>query len=231
MAKGHDDLVRALGAMSEGIIRDMPDHPTARALQAEVNRLRQGVAALNNVNTNRSPLDTEAAHALKVAKMARKLETEIGSILNRSAQHWTAGLVDAQDRIEKKINLAPDAFASEIRAAFRGLNAKAQGKLIEQLVNENRGPELAAIIKAPIVLTGITEEQRATYEQAIVATHAAGELDEQACLESAWQVTTAATKAANAFVKELTNPSRIAEIERGDDAATAAGAAFDQSLQ
>lgn len=231
MAKGHGHLVMALQAMSDGMISDMPDHSTARQLQAEVNRLRQGVAALNSVNTNRSPLDTEAAHALKVAKMARKLDTEITATTNRSAQIWAAGFSDAERRIGEKINLTPDAFASEIRVAFRGLNTNAQGELIRDLVEQNRGPELAAIVKAPSVLTGITDAQREAYGEAIVARHASAELDEQKALEDVFTVVRAATRASASFVKDLTNPRMIEEIERGANAAEAAGSAFDQSMQ
>lgn len=231
MAKDYTHLVHALLAMSDGMLSDIGDHHTGRQLKAEVNRLQTGVAALNAVNMSRSPLDTEAAHALKVAKMARKLDTEITATLNRAAEHWGAGMKDAQRRIDEKISLTPDAFAGEIRNAFRGLTNKAKAELINNLVDQNRGPELAAIVKAPPVLTGISEDQRAAYEKAIVAKHASDELDELANMESVFGVVVAATSASGSFVRDLTNPHRIAEIERGDDAATAAGEAFNQSLQ
>lgn len=213
------------------MISDMKDHPVALQLQAEAKRLRSGAEALVNVAVNRNPAETDGAHALKVGKMSRTFDKEVTASLNRSGQILREGLQDIQRRIDEKIDLKPNAFAQEIRAAFRGLDGKAKASLINQLVKENRGPELAAIVKAPSILTGISDEQRAAYENMIVTTHAAAELNERAALEDVFSGAMAAERTASELSKSLSDPSKIAEVERGAAAAAAAGEAFTQSIQ
>lgn len=231
MPKFADPNVRAIETMAARMVRGMEDHSTARSLQGVVNRLHSGAAALDSVNRNRSPLETESAHAIKVANMARKLDKEVTVSMNRLGEVLRGGMNDAQRRIDEKINLKPDAFASEIRAAFRSLSAKAKGELINQLVEENRGPELAAIVKAPSVLTGISDGQRAQYEEMIISKHAPAELDEQRALQGIFEEGFAATSTAASFAQSLIDPSRLARIEREAAASSAAGEAFHQSMQ
>lgn len=227
-----DPMVKAIEVISGrmlGGIRE--DHPVARQLQSEVNRLRTKAEALDNVRARRSPLDTPAAHALKVAKMARTFNSEITATVNRAGQIWAEGFKDVHRRIDEKANLKPDAFASEIRTAFRALNNKAQAALINQLVRENRGPEMAAIVRAPSVLTGISDEQKALYEKMLVETHARSEMDEAAGLEEVFSAVHSATNAAGMLVRDMTDPAKLAAIEGEAAAADAAGAAFQSSFQ
>lgn len=231
MVKVPHHNVRALAAVAERMTRNMPGHPVALSLQGVINRLSSGALALDNVNANRSPLETEGAHALKVAGLARKLDKEVTTSMNRLGEILREGVNDVQRRIDQKIDLMPDAFASEIRAAFRGLNGKERSKLINELVDGNRGPELAAIVNAPSVLTGTTDDQRARYMRAIVAKHAPAELDEMTGLQGVFDEGFVATDIAASVAKSFIDPSRLNQIERDAATASAAGYAFDQSLQ
>jgi hypothetical protein len=224
-------MVKAIEAIAERMLDGIEDHATALRIKAEANRLKAGAEALDRVNSNRSPLDTPAAHALKVAKLARTFDKEITASLQRACRTWADGFNDAQRRIEEKINLTPDAFAGEIRTAFRSLSSKAKADLLLDLTEQNRGPELAAILKAPSVLTGLSDQERANYEKSVFARHAAAELGEQQKLQGVLDAFNVAQRAAGTFVKELTDPGKLAAIERDAAASAAAGAAFDQSLQ
>ena len=226
-----DPMVKAIEAIGGRMVKDLPDHPTAKQLQGMVNRLHGATEALDRVMTNRNPLDTPDAHALKVAKMARKLDTEILASLNQSGRIWADGVQAVQRRIDEKVDLRPDAFATEIRGAFRGLDSKAKAALLKELVEGNRGPELAAIVRAPSVVAGISDKEKADYEKAIVGKHAAAEIDEQDKLGEVFEAIMVAHRAATDFAKRLTDPDKVAAIERGAAQAAAAGAAFDQSLQ
>ena len=223
--------VRALQEIARRMIKGMEEHSTARRLQAELNRLALGAEALNNVAANRSPLDTPEAHALKVGRMSKKFDAEVSATINRAADIWREGRRDAERRIDEKVNLKPDAFAAEIRAAFRGMDSKARHKLISELVDGNRGPELAALVKAPTSLTGLPEQERAAYEKAIMARHASAELEELQQLDGLLESVTTVTFTAGKFARSLTDPAQLAQIERDAAEAEAAGAAFAQSLE
>lgn len=225
-----DHAARALQAIAARMTKGLPDHPTARALQSEVTRLANGATALDNARASRSPLDTAEAHALKVGKMSKAFDRSVTDTIARAGAAFRAGLQDAQRRIDQKVNLVPDAFAQEIRAAFRNMDGKAKAKLVNQLVEENRGPELAAIVKAPAILTGISEEQRASYEKMIISRHAGDELDEITNIEEVFSAVLTATETAGNLSKRFSDPVELAKIERADSAAKAAGDAFEQSL-
>lgn len=224
-------MVKAIEAITDRMLTDSnKDHNTVRNMRGELTRVRMGAEALDRLNATRSPLDTPQAHALKVAKKAKTYHSEVTAALNRAMQTWAQGYGDAQNRMIDKINLRPDAFASEIRAAFRTLNTKEKMNLVRQLVDENRGPELAAIVKAPSVLTGLSDADRDAFEKAIFAKHAAAEMAELEMLEEAMHTFNAAANASAMLVKELTDPAQIAAIERSASEAEAAEASFNQAL-
>lgn len=227
-----DHRVKAMEAIVGRMLADLgEEHDTGRRMKAEVVRLRMAAEALDRQNATRNPLDTPAAHAMKVAKNARTFDREITNTLNRALKIWGEGYQSIDRRIAEKVNLTPDAFASEIRAAFRNMPPKQQSKLIADLVESNRGPELAAIVKAPSILTGISDSQRDSYEKMILARHAGAELDEIAKLEEVLQAVTTISKTAGEFAAELTDPNKLAAIESAAGEADAAGEAFNQALQ
>lgn len=234
MSDNRHHTVRAIEALASRARKKaeaLGNNTTANRLLAEVNRLRSGAEALDNVRQRRSPLDTPEAHALKVGRLAKKFEAETLATLNRSLAILGEGLKDVGGRIDRKVNLTPDAFASEIRAAFRSLDREAKTDLLGRLVKENRGPELAAIVKAPGILTGISDQERQAYEKAIIAQNAPDELDEQQALQGVWEEALAANNAATQLAKAFVDPGKLAAIESADAAAAEAGAAFDQSMQ
>jgi hypothetical protein len=231
MARTPHHAPRAIAALADRMLKGMEDYPAAQQMQAQVNRIRQGAEALDRANANRNPLETRAAHMKKIAAMARKLDQETVAVINRTAVIWGEAHAAVQRRIEEKVDLRPDSFAQEIRSAFRALDAEAQAALIKDLIDGNRGPEMAAIVRAPAVLTGISEDRRAMYERAIVSKHAGNELDEQARLAEVFEAVSAVSRTAGNFTKSLTDPVEFARIEREEAAANAAGADFDQSLQ
>jgi len=234
MARIAHHKVRALGAIAERMARSVAekgDNATARRFLAEVNRVHAGAAALDNVRANRSPLDTPEGHALKVGKLAKKFDNEVTAVINRSGEIWREGMRDVQRRIDEKIDLKPNAFAEEIRATFRTMSRKSKVELLGQLVKENRGPELAAIVKAPSILSGISDAERADYERAIISMHAPKELAEQTWLEELFDSVVAMATTSSGLVRDFMDPGELARIERADALATEAGEAFDQSLQ
>lgn len=223
--------VNALRTVAGRVARDMPNHPKARAMQNMVERLASGAEALDKVRVSRNPLDTREAHMKKLGGMARKYDAEVTTTITRLGAIFREAVNDVQRRIDEKVDLKPDAFASEIRAAFRLMKSTEQAELLGRLARENRGAELAAIVKAPLTLTGLTEETRAQFEGAILSIHAREEMAEREQIEAVFSEAFAGVDIAMGINKAFTDPAEIAKIERAEAEANAAGDAFDQSLQ
>lgn len=233
MARAPDHRVRALAHIASRMREEAGKYPASQRLLAEINRLSLNAEALDNVAASRRPTDTEAGHTLRVAREARRYDRAIAESLDKAMQVFRDGDKDVRRRIDEKVNLKPDAFAQENRAVFRGLGPKARADMINELIEAGpaRGPELAALVRAPGMASGLTVEQAAMYERAFVSKHAGAELDEQQNLEEVFEAFAVVQRDATSLVKSLTDPYKLAQIEREDAEARAAAEAFDQSLQ
>lgn len=210
------------------LTKSIGENAAGQRILGEANRIRNGAIALDNAYMSRSPTETAAAHTKRIGQMARKFDQETTASLNRAIAAHQAGLQDAQRRIDDKVNLKPHPYAEGICARFWNLSHKARMELLDQLIAENRGDELAAITRAPRSLTGLAKEHQQAFELAIISKHAAAELAEQQALNEAMQSFTAVSRAQSSFTKSLTDPAELERIERSEAAASEAGAAFDE---
>lgn len=228
MAKIRNPMASAIAA----IVDRMGEHPATVGVRGEAVRLRQRAEALDGVNLSRSPLDTPAAHALKVAKMARAFDKEITGAINRAWASHSESRRAIEERIAEKVNFKIDKEdAREIRAVFRSMKQEDRVEALGKLIKAGRGPELHAIVSGSELTTGIDDEMRFAFRDSFVAEHAAAEVEELDRANEAIETFGSAQRAAVRFVQELTDPGKLAAIEREDAAATAAGDAFAQSLQ
>lgn len=219
--------VSALAAILERV--GAVKHPVATEMRGDVARLHAAAAALDNVRNNRSPLDTEAAHALKLAKQARRFDPQITAVINAAMERHRSASDNLRKRIDEKVNFKIDPDdAREIRAVFRSMKHAERVEALEKLLKNGRGPELHAIVSGTELTTGIDDKMRLAFRDSYVAKHAAEEMAEREALQEDLDSLLAATRAAGDFVKELTDPGKLASIERADAEANAAGEAFDQ---
>lgn len=206
----------------------MPEsyHGSARGIHAEVQRLRDATGALVRMHTNANPLDSTAAHEKKVADSAKRLSGSVATANERIQEKLREGLRDIGARIDAKVNMKPNEFAAEIRSVFRSMTNTKQIELLGELVKENRGPELAAIIKAPSVLASISPEIQARFEDAMISTHAPQEFNEQSMLQEIFNDSLVVQDVAKETATAYIDPARLAQIERGEAAALAAADQF-----
>src|SRR5262249_14195650 len=137
---------------------------------------------------------------------------------------------DIEASIKNKTQLVPDAYAAELRAVYRGMSSTERTALVARFIDEKRGPELAAIIKAPGSLTGMPDDQRGNYEAAYIAKHAPEELIDQAALNDALETVNVAARTAREVASAYNDPAKLAEIARAEAAAEAAAKKFDAAV-
>jgi hypothetical protein len=222
--------VRALQALAQHLTERLPSgdgHDAWRALHGEVTRLASTAEALRNLHATRNPTETDAAHVKRVATAAAKFAKESEAALARANAHLQTGLATIAQRVKAKVRLVPDAYASEIRAAYRAMPEQEKLATLKELVDGNRGPEFAAIIKAPRTLTGLPEAQRKQYEDSFISTHAPEEMRAEEALMDAFEHALTSTRTAGEVARTYSNPAALAEITRAETAAAAAAKAFD----
>ena len=232
MQKHFTSRVPAFAHIAARILDGLPDngHGATRRMHSEIVRLQNGAAALEKLAATRNPLDTSAAHEKRVATAGHKYSEEIKVSLQRLSGIVQVGAQDVELRIAQKVNLVPDGFAAEIRSAFRSMNTSERLKLLGELATDNRGSELAAIVKAPSILTGIDDALKEKYSQLIASTHAPDESQEYARLMDALEAGIVSTRLGDQVVEAYLDPASLASIESGESAARAADASFANAL-
>lgn len=193
----------------------------------ELDTIARGAKGLDAVRLARRLTDTDAAHALKVAKAAREHSKDVTDALNRVAVRFSEERAAIDRRAAEKANLKPDpAWHQAIAMAFAALPGKDRLARLAELSEQGRGTELAAILDAPPSITGLSAEQCAAYRAGFIQEHAKAELEERDALDAAMEAFSAATRASSQFVKELIDPGQLAAIERADSEADAAEMEF-----
>jgi hypothetical protein len=223
--------LNALDAIAKRIAGDAPAnvHSARRDMAQELTKLRTSSAALHKLHATPDPTVTPATHTKRVMAAAAKLRDQTATVSNRLHQIVQTRGAELDRAIAAKVNLKPDGYAAEIRAAFRAAAPGRQHQLLGELATQNRGPELAALIQAPGILTGISDEMRGRYRELIMSTHAREEHEEMGDLMDALSEAVGALPTVNSFVEAFSDPAKLAEIERGEAAAAEAAAAFDSA--
>jgi len=225
--------LRALIHMRDQMIAKTPTGDGRREHQAligEVERLVDFATALHDLRTTRDPTQTDAAHQKRVLTGAAKFAKDTEAVLDRLNKGWATGILNIEDRIAAKVNLRPDAYAAEVRDLYRRMSPSEKARFFTELVNEGRGPELAAIIKAPKAVTGLPDEQRRNYEAAFISHHAPDEVRERDALQEAFDTALVVHREARGLAASYANPAKLAEIERAENAAVAAQARIDAKV-
>lgn len=232
MSKNFASRIPALDHIARRISEGLPaeGHIAAHKIYAEVVRLRNGADALEKLHASRNPLHTPEAHSKRVSTASRKFGEEVTATLARLSTIVRDGLVDVEKRTSAKVDLTADSFAQEIRSAFRGMTSTARLDLLNELVEGNRASELAAIVRAPAILTGIDPDMQAKYAALIVAKHAPEETAEQERLMQALDTAIVGTQLGSQIAAAYSDPASLAQIERGEEQANAADAAFMTAL-
>jgi hypothetical protein len=111
-------------------------------------RLAEAAKALRDLHSTRNPTETDGAHIKRVSTAAQKFAKDIEATRERAQKIAQDGRANLQGRIKAKTQLVQDAYASEVRAVFRGMDSKEQLGLLHSLLEEKRSSEFAAIIMA-----------------------------------------------------------------------------------
>lgn len=227
-----ESKVRALRAIADrfSLPSGSEGHAALRAIYAQVANLTNAAEALHTLRMTRDPTITDGAHQKRVSLAAARLGRETTAAINRIIKISADGHADLAARIREKTKLHPDIYAAEVRATFRTLSNTERMKLLGELVDGNRGPELAALVKAPATITGLPEEYRARFEAAFIARHASEELSEQKALEEAFATSMVSTRTAGEIADTYADPIRLAEIQKAEAKATDAARAFDANV-
>ena len=192
----------------------------------------EAAAALHKLHAARNPNDTDATHFKRVSSAAAKVLHQIGIADSRAKVAKQAALADIDRRRNLTLNLKANSYAAEVRAAFRQMSQQDRTKYLSTLIDSvENGPELAALLCAPPITTGITEVMREQFEKAYADKHAAQEMAQERFIEDTFSHSVVVLETARELVSEYTDAQKLADITQREQEAAAAAQNFQAKVQ
>ncbi len=198
-------------------------------MEAMANRFVGSAEAIGNLYSRPNPTETPAAHIKRVATSAAKFEAQGKAGFDELNSIIVTSMNRTQAAIDRKLNLNEDKFAPEIRAAYRSMSNEDRHQLLKRLADECKGPEIAAIVRAPAILSGISEAEQKLYVDRMIRTHCPAELAEQEAVNEDAKAILSILRVVDEVANEFKSPQLMADIEKLERDATAAQAMFDVS--
>lgn len=140
---------------------DFADNPALKRASETLGYAWEGLAAIDQLRANPHPEDKPATHA-------RKVRQSIDGFDHAWAGRWDGAKADLQAEqrrleaeLERAANLKPvQHHFDAITSTFHNMRAEQRAKALDELVEQADGPALATLIEAPLIVTGLTAEQR-----------------------------------------------------------------------
>lgn len=226
-AKAFNNLTSRLAARLEG--RDNNNH-SVRILTL-IERMERQAAALEQVRLARNPIDTEAAHARKVAKAAKRLQDEAKKIDGLINEISVLGFKEIGELMTAQTGLEQSDYSAEIRTAFRGMTARQRSDALNAALANVDSEVIAAIGLSPAIFSGVTQQEQERYLDAVRQMKAPELIQESEDLSEALSTATAASKLAAIMFSENYDGERQTAIDAAEQAAAEAETALAESMQ
>lgn len=120
---------------------------------------RQVWEGINQARMVPDPSLTEDAHILRVNKVAEAGINRIGKGFDRARTALATAEAGYMAEVDAAARLAPTAHASEIRAVVRALPEQERYATLIGAMNTGDSATLAAVLSAPGITSGLTDEQ------------------------------------------------------------------------
>ena len=119
------------------------------------------IALIDRLRGNPNPEHTPARHARAVREALDSFDNAWAHKGDSAKAALKAEQRRVETDLEKAANLkAIDKYANAILGTFQGMNPGERSAAIDQMIEGQDGPTLAALLEAPLIVTGFTAEQR-----------------------------------------------------------------------
>ncbi len=219
-----------LQAMLNSLVNKSPSNDRTRPVYAELFNIMLPVEGIEKIARARNPMETEAAHAKKVALAAEKLKQSLERTREKVELLKESNLAAIDADITARTRLQPTAQAAEIRAILRQMKHSDRLATITKAIDSKDSATLAAIAEGNELTTGLDDEIRLrlldTYKMRAVPDL----YEERQRLMEISQHVPKMFETAMTAAKEATDPAFIAEITDLEAKAKAAEAEFALSI-
>ena len=219
-------------AIQEIINRSQGTNQHSQRLNLLQRKVLEATEALENIVEKRDPALPLEAHTLKVAKASEKLKRNLEKQAQALEDFRYTAANDLNTQISQQANLIPNPhFRDAILNRFVSMKSTDQVKFLNELLAEQDGPSLAAILEAPKAATGLSKDHANRLWDSYTKAAAP---EPSAAMSEYWQIesaTDAAFKAAKRAANELSKPEEVQRIIRQQEQAMDAEMRLDEALE
>ena len=150
-------------AMHRGQInyQDFGNNHALKTASDALGYLWEGQASINELRTKPDPEHTPARHTRVVNEAITSFSHNAASKLQSAKDDIKSELARVEVDLEKAANLKPISHHFDaITSTFHNMNDGQRAAALDQLIRDADGPSLAALIEAPLFVTGLSPEQR-----------------------------------------------------------------------
>ncbi len=150
--------------------QDFSNNAALKAASDGLGYLFEGQRSLNELRMNANPEHSPARHARVVAEAVNSFGENAAGVLESAKAVLKSEQRRLDSELEAAANLKPVAhhFAA-IVGTFSNMKASQRARALDDLIDQQDGPTLAALVETSIVLTGLTPEQRASIKLRLYA--------------------------------------------------------------
>lgn len=200
------------------------DEPTVQRAKTIVELSKKAATTARDTLTTKDPFRTEAQHLedwdKRTGKNAKALSEEIVKFDDQLADE----LRGIEGEITERLSLQETGRATEIRNYVRSLSAEERSEFIAGAVERGDSETVAALIKGPAYLSGMSEDAKASLAERFKRTHAGDLVARREALEKASEIASNAVNSTEGYLKEIYPAKSFAKIrERQDKARNAWG--------
>jgi len=196
----------------------------------QVAGLTIAVTKLEELALNKNPIETEAAHAKRVAAAASKVKSMTEQTQQQITETVTEAKSELQEIIASKSRLIPTEDAAEIRLALRELNSKQRKKVLFDATNNGDAVILAALDQSNYLTTGIADDLKVRFLDQYRGSQAPAEFEELKALEGMVEAVPVAITTAFKASEDAFDPSCIKQLQLDENKAAEAQKTFDESV-
>ena len=218
--------------IADGIAKNIEDKNafTASKMLVEVRRVQGAVGALAQMGMSKKPTENEAGHYHRVAGAAKKLDAVINAVNEKMPVLQAERATDIDNRINERLGLVENQYASEVRTAIRNMEIKGRNKAVLQMIEDGDGASLAALTECPAILTGMNADVRQSYKGLLIDKKAPDLAKERDVLMQAVSDISILMKEARAASLAHSDPVKVGKIEQGEERAAKAEAQFNEAV-
>lgn len=184
--------------------------------------------ALADVVDNPNPLHTSAHQFERVASMGAKLQKNSTAMLNAASTEYTSGMALLNTLADTRLKLKTETkYQTLILQKYAPQGKAAVFAALVKAMKEGDWETFAALNNAPTSVTDLTSEERDRSRMEYIGIHAPDIAADFVTLKDAIEVIIAIDRPISASVHEVSEPRKLAEINKGVAAAEAAERSFD----